>query len=107
MKAIIHGKRFDTDKATLIGEAGSGGYALLPHGSSQWWNGGLYRTPQSGRFFLAGKGGSMTIFARFKGDNAQADRIIEMTKQEALEWAEVNLTAEVIEAAFADMIEDA
>ena len=59
MKAIINGLRYDTDKATLIGEA-SHGYAS----DFQHWEAGLYKTPRSGRFFLAGSGGPMTRWSR-------------------------------------------
>ena len=60
MKAIIHGLQYDTDKATLIGEANSG-----PSESDLYlWSAGLYRTPCAGRYFLAGYGGTLHPLAR-------------------------------------------
>ena len=60
MKAIIEGKRYDTDKAVLVGEASSD----FSRSYFGWWEAGLYKTPRSGAFFLAGAGGAMTRWAR-------------------------------------------
>lgn len=107
MKAIIHGIRYDTEKATLIGESGSDGNTS--RGDFRWWEAGLYVTPRSRRYFLAGKGGAMTRFSRSAGLNAWTggEGIHPMSREEALEWAEQELSAEIIEQHFADMIEDA
>jgi hypothetical protein len=106
MKAIINGKRFDTEKAILIGE-GSHGYG----GDFSAWHASLYRTPRSGAYFLAGHGGPMTRWARSLGDNNNGrtggSGIIPLDREEALEWAEAHLTAEQVEGAFGDLIEDA
>jgi hypothetical protein len=106
MKSIINGLRYDTDKATLIGSASGGGYSM---NDFRYWLESLYRTPRSGRFFVAGRGGAMSRWAkRVPGDNGWmgSSGIIPMTDSEAREWAEEHLTAEQIEAAgFA--IEDA
>lgn len=105
MKAIIHGLRYDTDKAIFIGEA-SHGYC----GDFSHWDAGLYRTPRSGRYFLAGSGGPMTRFAR-QGQQQNETRggsgIQPMDPDQALEWAEQHLTHKEIEGAFAANLEDA
>ncbi len=106
MKSIINGKRYDTDKAILVGATDSGGsYTDFSH-----WSAGLYRTPRSGRFFLAGSGGPMTRWARSVdcgNSRTGSEAIFEMTGAEALAWAEEYLMTSEIEEHFADAIEDA
>ncbi len=95
MRKIINGVRYDTDRARLIGEADSG----VPMSDFRWWAAELYVTPRSGRYFLNGTGGPMTRFASRQGDErGYGERIIPMTRQEALAWAEQFLTAEEVEA---------
>ena len=106
MKTIRDGLRYDTEKAILIGEASNGGsYSDFSH-----WDAGLYRTPRSGRYFLAGSGGPMTRFAR-QGPQQNETRggsgIQPMDEAEALEWAEQYLTHDEIEGAFCEKLEDA
>lgn len=104
MKAIIEGKRYDTATAELIGEGGGGS----SRGDFSWWAAGLYRTPRSGRYFLAGEGGPMTMFRRKAGEMWGYGRGVHpLTDAEALAWAEQHLDAETVEAAFADQIEEA
>ncbi len=105
MKAIINGLRYDTAKATLIGEADSD----CPRTNLQWWTCGLYRTPRSGRYFLAGRGGPMTRWATSTGTNSWTggSGIKPLDEADALEWAEQNLTPAEIEAGFAKTIEEA
>ena len=105
MKAIINGKRYDTSKAILVGEASSTGYS---RSDFSFWEAALYRTPKSGAFFLAGEGGAMTQFAHHVANGRTfGDGIFPMTKADALEWAERYLTQDKIEEHFADTIEDA
>jgi len=80
MRRTIHGRRFDTDTATLIGSYDMG----LPIDDSSWWRASLFVTPQSRRFFLAGYGGMMT---RWRG----GEGIFELTKEEACVWIEEHL----------------
>lgn len=104
MKAIINGKRYDTEKAILIGEASYGN-----HGDFSHWEARLYRTPRSGVFFLAGRGGPMTMFSR-KVDQSTwsgGSGIHPMDFEAAYEWAEKHLTDAEIERAFNPHIDDA
>ena len=78
MRRTIQGCRFDTELSILIGRANS------PRGNSSWWTAGLYVTPQSRRFFLAGRGG---IMSRWRGKEG----IFELTKKEACAWIEEHL----------------
>ena len=106
MKAIIQGFRYDTDKARLIGEAESEVARLSP----QYWSAGLYVTPRSGRYFLAGEGHEMSVFSKLRGrhDWSEGEAIIPLEDREAaFNWAQQHLPVEVVEAEFDDMIEDA
>ena len=104
MKAIINGFRYDTDKAQLIGEASRGENTR----DFESWKSGLYVTKTARRYFLAGSGGPMTMYARSHGnDTSGGERIDPMTKAEALAWAEQYLDADEIEAGFAEDIQDA
>ncbi len=104
MKKIVNGVRYDADKAIEIGSE-SHGYA----GDFRAWEATLYVTPKSRRYFLAGSGGPMSRFAQSAGQNewTGGSDLIPMSKDEALEWAEAHLDADVVEEYFADMIEDA
>jgi len=104
MKKIINGFRYDTQKAVEVGNYHSG------HTPSdfQGWTATLYKTPRSGRFFLHGHGGPMTRFADHHGNSVtDGERIVLMSKEEALEWAEQYLGVEDIERHFLDSIEEA
>jgi hypothetical protein len=68
MKAIINGKRFETDKATLIGESESGS----GQNDFSFWRASLYKTPRSGAYYLAGYGGPMTRWAVSIGNNGRS-----------------------------------
>lgn len=104
MKAIIDGKRYNTETATKIGGACSSG------GQSDWryWNEDLYRT-KSGKLFIAGEGGALSRWSQPCGNNGRqgGSGIQPLTRDEALAWAELHLSASQVEEAFADMIEDA
>ena len=105
MKAIINGLRYDTDKATLLGE-NSANCSRTDFG---WWKAGLYRTPRAGHFFLAGRGGPMTRFAHrvSSGGSQGGNKLIPMGLAEAREWAGQYLTTEEVEKGFTEAIQDA
>jgi hypothetical protein len=104
MKKIIQGKRYDTDKAVLIGTR-----THSNRSDFSYVNEGLYVTPRSKQYYLAGEGGAMTQYSRPAGDNARqmGEKIIPLTRDQALEWAETYLAADDVEKYFSDMIEDA
>lgn len=105
MKAIIEGVRYDTDSAELIGEA----YTYGNRGDYTYWEAALYRSPRAKRYFLAGSGGPMTMWAKRSGSNgwSGSSGIKPMERAEAFEWAQAHLRDDEVEAAFSDMIEDA
>jgi hypothetical protein len=104
MKSIINGRIYDTEKACLVGEATSN----HPRNDFGWWAADLYRTPRSGRYFLAGEGGPMTRWGRRVGDmTGYGEGIIPLEAHEALEWAEQYLSTKEVEAAFGEVLEEA
>jgi hypothetical protein len=104
MKAIINGFRYDTEKAIEVGS-----YDYGNAGDFEEWSATLYKTPRAGRYFLAGRGGPMTMY-RSTSDGRNfgwGSAITPMTEEEAFDWAQEYLSPEEIETHFADMIEDA
>ena len=98
MKKIINGMRFDTEKAIEVGN-----YCTpISKSDFNYCDVSLYKTPRSGRFFLAGEGGPMTRFGKNWGDGTRGfgEKTILMSTEQALEWAEQYLDAEEIEAHF-------
>ena len=105
MKAIINGRRYDTDKADdLGGNSSDCGVSDFSYFSER-----LYRTPRSGRYFLAGEGGPMSRYARSLGGGgwSGSEKITPLTDEEAFGWAQDSLDADEVERLFADKIEDA
>ena len=104
MKAIINGFRYNTEKADLIGNYDNG----LSCSDFSNWHAGLYVTSRSKNYFLAGAGGAMTSYSRPAGNMfSGGSKIIPLTKEDAFEWAERYLSAEIVEEHFPDMIKDA
>lgn len=97
MKAIIDGRRYDTEKSDLVCRVLEGNCNDFRHIDA-----GLYCTPRSNSFFLAGWGGAMTVFARNNSDNTKSgsDRIIPLSEQDALRLAEQHASREDIEKFF-------
>lgn len=105
MKRIIKGLRYDTEKGVPVGSYETLG--LMPT-DPRHWEATLYKSPRSGRFFLAGEGGPMTRFAaRAEGFISRGADLFPLSREEALSWAEHFLTVEVIEKHFSDLIQDA
>ena len=97
MKAVINGKRYDTNTAELIGEYSSpGGYSASYHLEES-----LFRT-EKGQYFLAGAGGPLTKYAERANPNCWrgGSAIILLSSSLAQLWAERHLSAEEVEANF-------
>lgn len=105
MKKTINGIRYNTEKATEIGHYQSEHY----HGDFARWNATLYKSPRSGRFFLAGEGGPMSRYSTPMGQNSWSggEKIEPMTEEEAFAWAQEYLDEEAIEKHFGHLVEDA
>ena len=106
MKRIIDGVRYDTEKATEVGSHEHGSYPQS--GDFSHWTATLYKT-KSGRFFLNGEGGAMTMFAESSpyGGASGGSKLIQIEPAEALDWAERYLDTQAVEEHFGDMIKDA
>jgi len=104
-KAIINGIRFNTENAVLIGSAEAAEY----QSDFRWWYEELYKTPRSGRYFIAGKGNGMSQWAEPVpgGGRGSGRGIRPLTREDALAWAERYLDPATVEEHFADLIEDA
>lgn len=105
MKAIIGGKRYDTDKATELFTCGSRpGVSRSDFG---WWTGTVYRT-KGGAYFLAGEGHAASRFAERVGDSWGAGEGVQtLTEREALAMAEQHADPDAVELHFGHLVEDA
>ena len=103
MKAIIDGKRYNTETAT---------------GVAEYWNGLgggdfgrvyeiLYITAK-GSWFIAGSGGPMTSYAQSVGNSQTGgEGIRPLSSEEAMAWLEKNHQTDALDQYFAEAIEDA
>jgi len=105
MKAIIHGKRYDTESAIQIASASSN----VGRSDFGWWSEELYKTKRSGAYFLAGEGHARSQYATNLGGGSwgAGEKITPMTRAEALAWCEQHYLTDEIEAEFGADIEDA
>ena len=104
MKAIIEGKRYDTETAREIASYSNG----LGGGDFRNIEETLYRT-KNGAFFLAGSGGAMTKYAEGNGNTTWgSSKIIPLSDADALSWLENKANdPEAIEREFSNRIKDA
>ena len=112
MKAIINGMRFDTAKADFIAETDNLGSGCDSTRDFSYWTAALYKTPRSGRYFLAGEGGPRSMFSRSTGQNSWSGGekvIVFEDERAAFRWAQEELAhkPDVIEATFGHLIEEA
>lgn len=101
MKAVIEGKRYDTETATEIDR-----YSWGMQGDFGRIEEYLYVT-KNGAYFTAGSGGANTKYAVSVAQNSRCggSRIEVLTKDEAREWAERHSDADTIAKFFT--VEDA
>jgi hypothetical protein len=85
MKKIVGGKRYDTETAAQVGSWSNN----LPASDFGTCEESLYRT-QRGAYFLHGKGGGLTCYARSVGGNSHCagEDVIALEPEEALAWLE-------------------
>jgi len=103
MKAIIDGKRYNTETATEVAEYWNG----LGGGDFGRYEESLYKTAK-GAWFLAGKGGPMSPYAQSVGNGQSGgEGIRPITADEAREWLEKKNEIDALDEHFADHIEDA
>lgn len=83
MKSTINGVRYDTATSIKVTETAS-----QSRDSKFWLREALYRTPRSGRYFLAGSGNDGSRYAvRVGGEWRKGEKIIPLAEMEAREWA--------------------
>lgn len=105
MKAIINGKRYDTEAPKTIS------IAVRTHSypsDFDFTREELYRTGK-GAYFLAGRGGPRSAYAERVGNNgwSGSSRITPLSADEALSWLERHDLTDAIEQYFSDVVEDA
>ena len=78
MKKTIQGFRYDTETAQKIGKIkrGKKGFALYIHAD-------IYRTKRIGKLFLAGSGGSLTLF------RGRENAILPVTKDQLVDFIDL------------------
>lgn len=107
MKAIIDGKRYDTETATCIADYTNVGSTASSMSDFRAFLEKLYRT-KKGSWFLAGGGGAMSKYSQpVSGGSGGGSRIIPLTEDEAFEWLQDTGQTELLEEYFAERIEDA
>lgn len=103
MKTTIDNKTYNTATATKVAEASNHAPANDFHA---WWE-TLYLT-QKGNWFLHGEGGPMTIYAtEHHNRSTDGERIIPMSREQALAWCVEHNAQEAIDLHFADLVEEA
>jgi hypothetical protein len=105
MKAIIEGKRYNTETSKRLGYWDNG----LDDSDFNSVDESLYIT-KNGNYFLYCTGGARTEYAqRWNNGNSSCSgrRIIPMTAEEAFKWAESRQVVDTIEEHFPKMIQDA
>lgn len=102
MKATIAGVRYNTDTAQMIGKADNLARGADSITSHSYWTAELYKTPRSGRYFLAGRGGPMSMFRRPAGQSSWSggERIVPLSDEDAQTWAENHLDPDIVNQHF-------
>ena len=105
MKAIIHGKRYDTEVSEEIGSWNNGGSTT----DFGYCSEKLYRT-KNGAFFLCGSGGASTEYGvSSQGGKwlSAGSKIVPFSVSDAVAWCEKTKAVETLEKYFTDYIFDA
>ena len=105
MKAIIDGKRYNTETAEEVASWSNG----CGYGDFNRCEESLYKT-KSGAFFLHGSGGARSAYSTSSEGGRTlggGSAIRPMTREEAIGWLESHDEPEAIEKHFADAVVDA
>ena len=102
MKKIIDGKKYNTETAVEIARNGNG----LSTSDSRWFEESLYKK-RTGEFFLCGEGGPLSRYAdTYPGGGwTYGERIIPISLEEAMTWAESVMDVDDYEAEFGEVEE--
>ena len=104
MKAIIEGKRYNTETATEVADFSNN----YPSNDFHYYEESLYQT-KAGNWFLQGEGGGLSKYAVPVGNNGSGggSRIIPLSPAEAKAWLEQAQHLLVAEQYFGAEIQDA
>ncbi|HKK45640.1 MAG TPA: hypothetical protein VJ964_08970 [Balneolaceae bacterium] len=103
MKAIIEGKRYNTETSQQIASDWNG----LSRSDFNYMDETLYRT-ENGNWFLHGAGGANTKYSEAAGNmRSGGESIIPMDEDGAYSWLERTNNTKALEEYFPDRIEDA
>lgn len=103
MRAIIDGRRYDTETATKLADWHNG---YLPNDFHHTME-VLYVTSR-GALFIAGSGGALSPYARACGNGRRSGEAIRpISEEEAVRWLEEKEFTHVLESRFPHLIEDA
>jgi len=103
MKKIIDGKKYDTEKASVVAEWCN----HYPSNDFKSCEETLYRTDK-GNWFLHGEGGAMSRYAEAYGNSVSGGAdIIAMTHDEAYGWLVDHGETEDAERYFPEKVEEA
>ena len=104
MKKIIDGKSYNTETAECLHSWDNGYYGNDFKSCKE----SLYKT-KKGSYFLAGKGGPMSKYAKSCGNNCVGwgEGIEPISEREAVEWLENHDGDEAIEQYFPSFVEEA
>ena len=102
MRRVINNKKYDTDKATVIGSWDDG----MP-GDFDYICETLYKK-RTGEYFVHGRGGARSRYAEEREDGwfGGGQSIMPLTVESAKKWAQENLKCEEYEAEFGEVAED-
>lgn len=101
MKAIINGKKYDTETAEKIASWDNG----LGYGDFNNMSETLYQK-RTGEFFLHGEGGANTRYAKGNGSSSWgSSAIISFDLEDAKEWMEKHGNADQYEELFGEVEE--
>ena len=103
MIRVIDRRRYNTDKAEIIGEWTNGHYRSDFHFCAET----LQRTI-NGNYFIYCRGGALSAYAESCGNMTGAgERIVPLSRDEALDWAERHLDGETVAEEFRDSVIEA
>lgn len=102
MKKIINGKKYNTETAKEIARSESNYFPS----DFYWYRETLYQK-KTGEYFLHGGGNAMSKYSLSVGGNGRVgdERIIPLSEEEAIEFAEKNLDVDEFEKIFGEVEE--
>lgn len=103
MKKIINGRKYDTEKATMLGEWSN----MSDYRDFNYFCETLYRK-RNGEYFLCGEGNAASKYAESMGQNSWSGgwAIMPLSYESAQQWAVDHLEVDEYEAIFGEVSED-